>query len=93
MVKKSTCQCRRCRRHGFDPWVGKILWRRKWQPTPVLLPEKSHRQRSLAGYSTEGCQESESTEHARIVVKVTSYKTCLQLTIQLTIVNCTVKWH
>ena len=33
--KESTCQCRR---HGFDPWVGKILWRRKWQPTPVFLP-------------------------------------------------------
>ena len=34
-----------------DPWVGKIPWRRKWQPTPVSLPEESHRQRSLAGYS------------------------------------------
>ena len=39
------------KRHGIDPWVGKILWRREWQPTPVFLPEKSHRQRSLAGYS------------------------------------------
>ena len=39
-------QCRRC---GFDPWVRKIPWRRKWQPDPVLLPEKSHGQRSLAG--------------------------------------------
>ena len=37
--------------HGFDPWVGKIPWRRKWQPTPVFLPGKSHRQRSLVGYS------------------------------------------
>jgi len=34
-----------------DPWVGKILWRRKWLPIPVLLPEKSHGQRSLVGYS------------------------------------------
>ena len=42
--KESTCQCRRC---GFDPWVGKIPWRRKWQPTPVFLPGKSHGQRSL----------------------------------------------
>ena len=42
---------RRCR---FDPWVGKILWRRKWQSTPVFLPGKSHRQRSLAGYDPEG---------------------------------------
>ena len=36
---------------GFDPWVGKTPWRRKWQPTPVLLPGKSHRQRSLVEYS------------------------------------------
>ena len=34
-------------RHGFDPWFRKILWRRKWQPTPIFLPEKSHGQRSL----------------------------------------------
>ena len=45
--KESTC---RCRRSWFDPWVGKISWRRKWQPTPVSLARKSHRQRSLAGY-------------------------------------------
>ena len=38
--KRIHLQCRRCRRHGFDPWVGKIPWRRKWQPTPVLLPGK-----------------------------------------------------
>ena len=46
--KESTCQCRR---HGFDPWVGKIPWRWKWQPTPVFLPRKSHGQRSMVGYS------------------------------------------
>ena len=44
MVKKSACQCRRYRRHGFYPWTGKIPWNRKWQPTPVFLPGKSHRQ-------------------------------------------------
>ena len=43
--------CPKCGRHGFDPWVGKIPWRRNWQPTPVFLPGKSHGQRSLAGYS------------------------------------------
>ena len=43
--------CLQCRRPGFDPWVGKIPWRREWQPTPVFLPEESHGQRSLAGYS------------------------------------------
>jgi len=40
-----------CRRRGFDPWVRKIPWRRKWQPTPVFLPGKSHGQRSLVGHS------------------------------------------
>ena len=44
-------QWRRCRRHGFDPWVQKISWRRRWQPTPAFFPGKSHRQRSLVGYS------------------------------------------
>ena len=39
-----------CRRHGFDPWVRKIPWRKKWQPTPVFLPGKFHGQRNLAGY-------------------------------------------
>ena len=43
-------------------WVGKILWRRKWQPTPVLLPGKSHGQRSLVGYSPQGHKESDTTE-------------------------------
>jgi len=38
------------RRHGFDPWVGKIPCRRKWQPTPVFFPGKSHGHKSLAGY-------------------------------------------
>ena len=36
--KEPTCQCRRRKRHGFNPWVGKIPWRRAWQPTPVFLP-------------------------------------------------------
>ena len=51
MGKESACQCRR---HRFDPWVGKIPWRRAWQPTPVFLPGESHRQRSLPGYSPWG---------------------------------------
>ena len=45
----------------FDPWVGKIPWRREWQPTPVFLPEKSHGQRILAGYSPWGHQELDRT--------------------------------
>ena len=54
--------CLQSGRPRFDPWVGKILWRRKWQPTPVFLPGKSHGRRSLAGYSPWGCKESDMTE-------------------------------
>ena len=46
--KESTCQSRS---HGFNAWVGKIPWRKKWQLTEVFLPGKSHGQRNLAGYS------------------------------------------
>jgi len=52
--KEPTCQCRRDKQHRFDPWVGKIPCRRKWQPTPAFLPGKSHGQRSLVGYSPWG---------------------------------------
>ena len=41
VVKEPTCHCRRHKRHRFKPWVGKIPWRRAWQPTPVLLPGES----------------------------------------------------
>ena len=57
--KNPICQCRRCR---FDPWVGKIPCRRKWQRTPVFLPGESHGQRRLAGYSPWGCKESNTTQ-------------------------------
>ena len=50
------------RRPGFDLWVGKIPWRRAWQPTPVVLPGESHGQKSLGGYSPRGCRELETTE-------------------------------
>ena len=56
-------QFRRHRRCGFYPWVRKILWRRKWQPTPVFLLGESHRQGSLAGYSPWGRKESDMTEY------------------------------
>ena len=46
----------------MDPWVRKNPFRRKWQPTPVFLPEKSHGQRSLVGYSPMGCKECDITE-------------------------------
>ena len=50
------------KRPGFDPWVGKSPWRRKWQPTPVFLPGESHGQRTLIGYSPWGRKESDTTE-------------------------------
>ena len=53
--------CLQCGRPGFDPWVRKILWRKKWQPTPVFLPGKSHGW-SLVGYSSWGRKESDTTE-------------------------------
>ena len=51
----NVCQCRRQNRCGFDPWVRKIPWRRKWKPTSVFLIGKSHGQRDLVGYSACGC--------------------------------------
>ena len=49
--KECASQCRRHRRFGFDSWIGKIPWSRKWLPTTVILPGKFHRQRSLMSYS------------------------------------------
>ena len=54
--------CLQCRRPGFDPWFGKIPWRRKWQPTPVFLPGKSHGQRSLVDCSPWGHKALGTTE-------------------------------
>ena len=51
-----------CGRPGFDPWVRKIPWRREWQHTPVFLPEEFHGQGSLAGYSSGGYKELDTTE-------------------------------
>ena len=52
--KEPACRCRRYKRRGFDPWVGKSPWRRERLPTPVLLPGEFHGQRSLEGYSPWG---------------------------------------
>ena len=63
--KESACKCRR---PGFYPWVGKIPWRRRWQPTLVFWPGESHGQRSLAGYSPWGPKESDGTNtHTHIL--------------------------
>ena len=60
--KESICQCRR---PGFDSWVRKIPWRKKWQLTPVFLPGKSHGQRSLEGYSPWGYKELDTTQQTK----------------------------
>ena len=66
--KEFTCWCRRCQRLRFSPWVGKIPWSRKWQPTPIFLPGKFHGQRSLAGAtgSPWSCIEQDMPENTLI---------------------------
>ena len=59
--KEPACQWRRYKRCRFNLWVGKIPWRRAWQPTPVFLPGESHGQKTLTGYS-QGCKKSAKTE-------------------------------
>ena len=67
--KEPPCQCRRHKRCGFSPWVGKILWRRAWQPTVSrqflnnigFLPGESHGQRNLVSYCPWGHKESDMT--------------------------------
>ena len=60
--KESACNAGDIGDAGFGHCVGKIPWRREWRPTPVFLPEKSHGQRSLVGYNSKGCKESDVTE-------------------------------
>ena len=54
--------CLKCKRCGFNSWVRKIPWRRKWLLPPAFLPGEFHGQRSLAGYSPWGCKESDMTD-------------------------------
>ena len=53
---------------GFDSWVGKIPWRRKWQPVPVFLPGESHGGRSLVGCSPWGRKEPDTTERLHNII-------------------------
>ena len=74
-VKDPPAQCRRCKRRGFDPWVRKISWRRRWQPTPVFLSAEVHGQGS---YSPQGRNESDTPEQlsmrTRVVMKIQQVK-------------------
>ena len=60
--KEHTCQCRRCKRHRFNPWVGKIPWKRAWQPTPVFLPGESPWTEEPGGLQPWAHEESDTTE-------------------------------
>jgi len=62
VVKNPPAMQETFRRHGLNPWVGKIPWQRKWQLTPLFLPGGSHGQRSLADYSPWGRKELDTTE-------------------------------
>ena len=74
--KEYACQSRRHKRQRFDPWVRKIPWRSKWYPTPVFLPEKSHGQRGLVGYSPKGRKELDPTRESEHTAQTSrdSYK-------------------
>ena len=80
---------------AFDPWVGKILWRRKWPPTPVLLPGKSYGQRSLVGYSPWGCKESDMTEQLNFLswsdssyTGIYTWKNSMKWTLRICALSC-----
>ena len=60
--KESICQCRRHRRLGFDPWVGRTPWHRKWQPSPTFLPGNPYGRRSLVSHSPGRGQKSDTAE-------------------------------
>jgi len=60
--KNFACQRGRHKRQRFNPWVGKIPWRRAWHPTPVFLSGATHGQRSLMGYSPWGHKDSDKIE-------------------------------
>ena len=63
LVKNPSVMQETCRTHGFNFWVREILWRRKRQPTPILMPGKFRRHRSLAGCSPWGHKEWDTTDH------------------------------
>ena len=83
LAKNPPVNAGRCKRHGFSPWVGKIPWRRAWQPTSVFLPGESHGQRSLASHSSLGCTELSMTKatqhiaHSRACLCMCIYHTLL----------------
>ena len=82
------CKYRRHKRRGFSPWVGKIPWRRAWQPTPVCLPGESHGQRSLAGSSPWSCKESHMTEVTDHACMHTQSISCVKNQVKIFSIHC-----
>ena len=78
-------------RPRFNPWVGKIPWRRQWQHTPVFLPGKFHGLRSLVGYSPWRCKESDTTEqlHFDFHFYVCIYMYCNMITTKISLIFVT----
>ena len=70
-----------CRRPGFNPWVRKISWRRKWQTSPVFLLRKPHEQRSVGCYCPWGCKESDMTEQP------STHNSALQSVLHITVLH------
>ena len=71
--KEPICQCRRHKRPGFEPWVGKIPWRRAWQPTPIFFSGEFHGQGSLACNSPWSHKELETTERLTLSLHINIY--------------------
>ena len=96
--KESACKCRRCKRWCFHPWVGKIPWRRKWQPTPVFMPGKSHGERDPT--ETGGLQPMASQRvgydwaqqqwkaHCVVICGCFSRSDIIHSNSQLNVINC-----
>ena len=79
VVKNLSASAGDYKRYVFDPWVGKIPWGRRWQPTPLFLPGEFHEQRSLVGPSPWGCKESDMTKRLTFFKKVMENFICTNL--------------
>ena len=86
VVKNPPAKAGKLTRRGFDPWVGKIPWRRKWQPTPVFLHREFVGQRSLVGYSPWGCKELDMTEQLTLSLHFLKSRLCYRKVIVLDMV-------
>ena len=93
--KESALQCRKCKRCGFDPWVGKIPWSRGWQPTPVFLPGEFRGQRNLVDYIVHGVRYNSVTkQQCPFLLQNVSFVYPVHLTSALiTYWNCSCQGH